>query len=161
MLDRLELLASAKRARLGEPDEARLAGFLETIYIVDSNLSNRDKIKHAIFEDKGETDKAEAMQAVIDAVDEWESGNIATEREFFQDVLNWPDRLFTDLQFLYSTLDGALPRVTEGMKKRHADLEGRFEDAMNARDAVMEGSVAAANRTDDDILVVPEMGPAR
>ncbi|MBL37276.1 MAG: hypothetical protein CMP07_02585 [Xanthomonadales bacterium] len=149
-----------EQQRLVKSTYAMLDEFQHTL-IGLRKIREQAKIKHAIFEDKGETDKAEAMQAVIDAVDEWESGNIATEREFFQDVLNWPDRLFTDLQFLYSTLDGALPRVTEGMKKRHADLEGRFEDAMNARDAVMEGSVAAANRTDDDILVVPEMGPAR
>ena len=78
------------------------------------------------------------MQAVIDAVDEWEDGNIATELEYFQDVLNWPNRLFTDLQFLYGTLDNSLPRVTEGMRQRHADLNGRFEDAMEARDKVLE-----------------------
>ena len=93
-------------------------------------IRDQARIKHGIFEEKGETEKAEAMQAVINEVDEWEAGNIATEREFFQDVLNWQDQLFTDLQFLYSTLDGAMPRVTEGMKQRHADLKGAFDDAM-------------------------------
>jgi hypothetical protein len=115
------------------------------------------QIKHAIFEDNGETEKAEAMQAVIDAIDEWEDGNIATEREYFQDVLNWPDRLFTELQFLYGTLDGALPRVTEGMKQRYADLKGRFEDAMGARDEVVEGVVSEANGLVAKLLAVPRM----
>jgi len=118
------------------------------------------KIKLGIFEDNGETEKAEAMQAVIDAIDEWEDGNIATQREYFQDVLNWPDRLFTELQFLYGTLDGALPRVTEGMKERHADLKGRFEDAMGARDAVIAGAVAEANQMNVDMLAVPAMSAA-
>ena len=115
------------------------------------------RIKHAIFEDNGETEKAEAMQAVINAIDDWEDGNIATEREYFQDVLNWPDRLFTELQFLYGTLDGALPRVTEGMKQRHADLKGRFVDAMSARDTVLEGPVAEANQMNEDALVAPNI----
>jgi len=120
-------------------------------------IREQAKLKHAIFEDNGETEKTEAMQAVIDAIDDWEDGNIATEREYFQDVLNWPDRLFTDLQFLYGTLDGAMPRVTEGMKQRHADLEGRFDDAMSARDTVLEGPVAEANQMNEDALVAPNI----
>ncbi len=99
-------------------------------------------------------------RAVIDAVDEWEAGNIATDREFFQDVLNWQDQLFTDLQFLYGTLDGAMPRVTEGMKQRHSDLKGAFDDELGARDAVIEGVVTDANQANDDILVVPGMAAA-
>ena len=31
-------------------------------------------------------------------------------------VLNWQDQLFTDLQFLYSTLDGAMPRVMRWLR---------------------------------------------
>ena len=123
-------------------------------------IRDQAQIKHGIFEDKGETEKAEAMQAVIDAVDDWEAGNIATEREFFQDVLNWQDQLFTDLQFLYSTLDGAMPRVTEGMKQRHADLKGRFEDAIGARDAILDGAVADANGQESSVLVVHRTRPS-
>jgi len=120
-------------------------------------IREQAKLKHGIFEDREQPEKAEAMQAVIDAIDEWEDGNIATEREYFQDVLNWPDRLFTELQFLYGTLDGALPRVTEGMKQRHADLKGRFDDAMSARDTVLEGPVAEANQMNEDALVAPNI----
>ncbi len=116
------------------------------------------RIKHGIFQENGDTGKAEAMQSVIDAVDDWEDGNIATEREYFQDVLNWPDRLFTELQFLYGTLDGAMPRVTEGMKQRHGDLEGRFRDAMQARDAILDGAVSDANARAEVTLAVPAMG---
>jgi len=54
-------------------------------------------------------------------------------------------------------LDDAMPRVTEGAKQRHAHLKGRFEDAMRARDAVVEGVVAAANQARADILVMPGM----
>ena len=146
----------AEQQRLVQSAYAMLDEFQATL-IGLRKIRDQARIKHGIFEDRGETEKAEAMQAVIDAVDEWEAGNIATEREFFQDVLNWPDRLFTDLQFLYGTLGGAMPRVTEGMKKRHAVLKGAFDDAMAARDAVVEGAVAGANQASDDMLVVPGM----
>ncbi|MBS3745187.1 MAG: hypothetical protein KGY48_12610, partial [Wenzhouxiangellaceae bacterium] len=118
----------AEQQRLVQSAYAMLEEFQATL-IGLRKIREQAKLKHGILEDNGEASNAEAMQAVIDAVDEWEAGNIATEREFFQDVLNWPDRLFTDLQFLYGTLDDALPRVTDGMKQRHTDLKGRFEDA--------------------------------
>ena len=51
-------------------------------------VRDQARIKHEIFEDKDGTEKVEAMQVVIDAIDEWEAGKIATEREFLQDVLN-------------------------------------------------------------------------
>jgi len=146
----------AEQQRLVQSAYRMLDEFQKTL-IGLRQIREQAKIKHAIFEDKGETEKSDAMQAVIDAVDEWEDGNIATEREFFQDVLNWPDRLFTDLQFLYGTLDDALPRVTEGMKQRHADLKGRFDDAMSARDTVLEGPVAEANQMNEDALVAPNI----
>lgn len=146
----------AEQQRLVKSAYAMLAEFQNTL-IGLRKIREQAKIKHGIFEDKDETENAEAMQAVIDAVDQWEDGNIATEREFFQDVLNWPDRLFTDLQFLYGTLDDALPRVTTGMIERHADLEGKFDDAMAARDAILDGAVAAANRQSDQVLVVPAL----
>ncbi|MDT8449154.1 MAG: hypothetical protein RQ847_03175 [Wenzhouxiangellaceae bacterium] len=149
----------AEQQRLVKSAYAMLDEFQATL-IGLRQVREQAKIKHGIFKDNGETDKAEAMQAVIDVIDEWEDGNIATEREFFQDVLNWPDRLFTELQFLYSTLNAAMPRVTEGMKQRHADISGKFGDAMAARDAVLEGAVTEANRANDDILVVPKMTPS-
>lgn len=146
----------AEQQRLVQSAYAMLDEFQRTL-IGLRKVREQATIKHGIFEDRGETEKAEAMQAVIDAVDEWEDGNIATEREFFQDVLNWPDRLFTDLQFHYGTLDDALPRVTEGIKQRHADLKGRFEDAMSARDAIVEGAVSDANSSASAVLIIPEM----
>jgi len=146
----------AEQQRLVESTYDMLNEFQATL-IGLRKIRDQARIKHGIFEDKSETEKAEAMQAVIDAVNDWEAGNIATEREFFQDVLNWQDQLFTDLQFLYGTLDGAMPRVTEGMKQRHADLKGAFDDAMAARDAIFDGAVADANRKESSVLVVPRM----
>ena len=71
--------------------------------------------------------------------------------------VDWQDQLFTDFQFLYSTLNGAMPRVTEGMKQWQADLKGAFHNAMAARDAILDGAVSDANQAIDNILVVPEM----
>lgn len=146
----------AEQQELVRDAYAMLGEFQQTL-IGLRTIRDQAKIKHGLAEKAEDTEQAEAMQAVIDAVDAWEDGNIATEREFFQDVLNWQDRLFTDLQFLYGTLDSAMPRVTAGMKQRHADLKGRFDDAMAARDDLVAGAVAKANAMDGTSLAVPKM----
>jgi len=140
-----------------------MLGEFQTSLLGMRSLRDQAAAKKTIMEKAGKDDLAEAMGTVVEAVDEWEDGNIATEREFFQDVLNWPDRLFTELQFLYGTLDGAMPRVTAGMIERHTDLEGKFADAMAARDAVLAGAVADANTAfagaGEGALAVPAMTP--
>ncbi len=101
--------------------------------------------RKAVVEEHGGGALAEAAEAVAEAVEEWEGSVISTEREFFQDVLNWPDRLASDLQTLYGTVDGATFGLTQGMKDRFADLEPDWRAAMARRDAVVKGPVAEFN----------------
>ncbi len=87
-----------------------------------------------------------AGDAAVKAIEDWEKGLINTEREFFQDVLNWPDKLHSDLQFLYGNLNGGIPPVNAGTKERFNDVAAVFRDAMAARDAVVSDQIAAFNQ---------------
>lgn len=108
---------------------------------------------------KDDTALVDASKAAVKAIDDWEEGLINTKREFFQDMLNWPDKLHSDLQFLASALNGGLPPVTAGLKERFSDLSAVFVDAMKARDAVVMGEVAAFNKVfaeaGHSVLTVP------
>jgi len=86
-----------------------------------------------------------AGDAAVKAIEAWEKGLINTEREFFQDVLNWPDKLHSDLQFVVGNLDGGIPPVNAGTKQRFEDIAAIFQEAMAARDAVVSGEIAAFN----------------
>lgn len=86
-----------------------------------------------------------AGDAVVEAIEAWEKGLINTEREFFQDVLNWPDKLHSDLQFLLGSLNGGIPPVNAGTRQRFDDVAAIFRDAMAARDAVVAGEINAFN----------------
>lgn len=86
-----------------------------------------------------------AGDAAVKAIEAWEKGLINTEREFFQDVLNWPDKLHSDLQFVVGNLDGGIPPVNAGTKQRFEDIAAIFREAMAARDAVVSGEIAAFN----------------
>lgn len=89
---------------------------------------------------------ADAGKAAVEAIENWENGLINTKREFFQDVLNWPDKLHSDLQFLAQALDGEIPPVNAGTQQRFNDLSAIFTEAMAARDALVSGEIAAFNK---------------
>ncbi len=104
------------------------------------------KTRKAIAEEAGGGEAlVEAATTLAEAVDAWENTVVSPEREFFQDVLNYPDRLDSDLQALYSTVDGASQGLTQGMKDRMADLDKAFAAAMAERDKVISGPIAAFN----------------
>ncbi|WP_262696216.1 WD40/YVTN/BNR-like repeat-containing protein [Kordiimonas aquimaris] len=84
-------------------------------------------------------------EAAIKAIEAWESGLINVDREFFQDVLNWPDKLHSDLQFLAGVFNGGIPPVNAGAQQRFDDLVPVFDAAMRARDAVVSSEIAAFN----------------
>lgn len=86
-----------------------------------------------------------AGDAAVKAIEDWEKGLINTERQFFQDVLNWPDKLHSDLQFIVGNLNGGIPPVNAGTKQRFEDVAVVFREAMTARDAVVSGEIAAFN----------------
>lgn len=92
------------------------------------------------------TDLKQAGEAVIEAVDAWEKSVITKEREFFQDVLNWPDRLDADLQVLYGAVDAATQGLSKGLRERFEDLQENWMDAIARRDALVNGPIAEYNQ---------------
>ncbi|MGF1461798.1 MAG: WD40/YVTN/BNR-like repeat-containing protein, partial [Maricaulaceae bacterium] len=98
-----------------------------------------------------------AAKALDQAIEDWEATVIAPEREFFQDVLNWGDKLASDLHVIYGTLDGARYGVTQGMRDRLKDVKAAFKSAMEARDSILDGPLAdySAAISDQPAVIVP------
>lgn len=143
---------------LGEASD--MLSEFQTSVLALRKVRDQAKLRQELAKTSDKESLAEAAKAVVEAVDGWEKGNIATKREFFQDVLNWPDRLFSELQTIRGTIDGARPKVTQGMQTRLADVRGKFTDAMAARDAIVAGAVADFNAAfaaaDEPGLAVPD-----
>ncbi|MEO1476307.1 MAG: hypothetical protein AAFS13_07980, partial [Pseudomonadota bacterium] len=109
-------------------------------------VKGQAETRKAVIEKQGGSEAlADAGEAVIEAIDAWEQTVITEEREFFQDVLNWPDRIDADLQVLYGAVDDASQGLTKGMRDRFSDLEQDWRGAIQRRDAVIAGPVAAFN----------------
>jgi photosystem II stability/assembly factor-like uncharacterized protein len=126
-----------------------------------ADLSGQAKRYADLLEQTGGGGKvAQSAEELQGKLGEWRESVANFEREGFQDVLNFPDRLSTDLQFLYGEVDNATSGLTMGMRERFGDLKTRFEEAVEERDALLDGAVADLRDALDDaeiarILVPP------
>lgn len=107
-----------------------------------------------------EDDIKEAADSLTDTVEKWLDANINPERTFFQDVLNWPDKIDSDLQFLYGTVADSPPPVTRGMEDRLADLTAAFTAVMAERDRIANEDMAAFNARYRELDLPAVMLPA-
>lgn len=65
-------------------------------------------------------------KSVLKKMEDWENRVIETRQKNFQDVINWPSKLNGELLDLKSRIDAQDARLTQGAKKRHADLETQW-----------------------------------
>ncbi|UTW53928.1 hypothetical protein [Kordiimonas sp. SCSIO 12610] len=94
----------------------------------------------------GDKDLKKQGEAILKSMQEWEDGVFSSKRTFFQDVLNWPDRLVSELSGLYGGIDGAVPPLTGGIKERYSDLSSKWEMAKAKRDELIANEIAAFNK---------------
>ena len=86
-----------------------------------------------------------AAEDLIKATEAWEESVVNKKRQYFQDTLNFEDRLYTDLQTIYASIVGAFPTVTVGIKDRYADLKALWNTSKSKRDEVVSGPLAKFN----------------
>ncbi len=135
-----------QQAALGEI-RAMIDELHRSIVALDTAKSQASIRKGVLEQVGGDDALIAAADAVIEAVDEWRESVANFDREGFQDVLNFPDRLSTDLQFLYGGVDDATSGMTKGMRDRLADLKARWDEAIAARDAVIAGALAEYDKS--------------
>jgi photosystem II stability/assembly factor-like uncharacterized protein len=87
----------------------------------------------------------EAGEAFGEAVKAWDDSIFSSERAYFQDVLNWPDRLDAELLNFYGTVAGALPPLSPGIHERFEVVTGHWDEAMSERDRIVAEELAAFN----------------
>lgn len=129
--------------------KAELAAALDELHgSIEAFRSVRKQVKarKALLDEEENQELIEAADAVVEATEEWENSVFTDEWEFFQDVLNWPSKLDFNLQSLmYFSVNSTLPPVTQGIRERSDDVLADWREAQAARDAVVDGEIAAFN----------------
>ena len=75
----------------------------------------------------------------------WEENLIQAKQKTFQDVINFNNKLNSELLFLKGFVEGPIPNVTEGAKERFADLQQDWKTYETERNAIINTEMAEFN----------------
>ncbi|PQJ15289.1 WD40/YVTN/BNR-like repeat-containing protein [Aureicoccus marinus] len=88
----------------------------------------------------------DAGKALSEAVAAWEEELIQPKQKTFQDVINFPNQLVSELLYLKEAVNSADPRVTQGAIQRGNDLFGMSASMQSKMNAIMQKELADYNR---------------
>ena len=75
----------------------------------------------------------------------WEENLIQEKQKTFQDVINFNNKLNSELLFLKEFIDGPIPKLTQGSKDRFLDLKNDWSTYTTERDTIINAEMAAYN----------------
>ena len=107
-----------------------------------SQLSNYAKLL------KGNTDAKPLLEKgkeLLKRINSWEENLIQVKQKTFQDVINFNNKLNSQLIRLKSYIDQADPKVTQGTKELYNDLMDDWQVYKNERDAIINTEMKAYN----------------
>ena len=105
----------------------------------------RTQAKAQASDDANDEELKKLAQDIVDAVDAWEPKVVSVDRTYFQDILNWPDRVFSDLQDIYRTVDSTVPPMNKRNVDRFNEVNERWQALKPEYEAILSGPVAAFN----------------
>ncbi|MDZ7808576.1 MAG: glycosyl hydrolase [Gracilimonas sp.] len=88
---------------------------------------------------------AENGKAVNEKVTAWIESVVQPKQETFQDVINFPNKLNAQFLYLYSSINGIVPPVTEGTKQRLSDLQQEWNERKRVMQTILTKDVAGFN----------------
>jgi photosystem II stability/assembly factor-like uncharacterized protein len=104
-------------------------------------------------------DLADSCSAIVEKIDRWEENLIQPRQETFQDVINFPNQLNSELLYLRQQIDSHDPRVTEGARLRLNDLLAEWRSLRKCMIQIIDQDVTGFNRLyrqrEAPALVVP------
>lgn len=79
----------------------------------------------------------DTSKAIISKIEEWESNLIQPKQKTFQDVINFHNKINSELMNLKSFADVADPTVTMGARLRLSDLKSQWKEFAEGRDEII------------------------
>jgi photosystem II stability/assembly factor-like uncharacterized protein len=115
---------------------------------VNKMISVRDQISGLIkaSEDHAMADTIAAQgKAANKKISDWIESVVQPNQETFQDVINFPNKLNAQFLYLYNSMDGIVPPVTEGAKQRLDDLQQVWRERKRTMQTILSEDVASFN----------------
>ena len=106
---------------------------------VQSNNENiKDMTQYTALVDEG--------KELIKKMESWEKNIVEDRITNGQDVINWPSKLNAEFFNVKGLADSHDPRLTDGVKKRVADLEKQWQDYKKQYDGEVKNSINTYNQ---------------
>jgi photosystem II stability/assembly factor-like uncharacterized protein len=125
----------------------------------------KDQLKNLnalVKEFDGTKDLITTGKSIIDQITAWEENLIQPDQKTFQDVINFPNQLNSELMNLKSRVDGAVPGATAGSKLRLQDLRTAWSKLQAELNRIIDEEVggfnAAYKELDLPALILPGGG---
>ena len=115
----------------------RMAKDLQASAANMNKMKNRISTLSGMFEEnQSAVDLMKSGEAISKAISTWERTIVQPDQKTFQDVINFPNKLSSELLNLMGRMGGMIPTVTDGMKQRLADLTSEYNIAKKEHDRI-------------------------
>jgi len=128
----------------------KIEGIVRDIHeSVNQMRSARDQLgryQKLLEDNEKATPLLERAEKLEKRITSWEENLIQAKQKTFQDVINFNNKLNSELLFLKSYIEGIHPKVTAGARERMRDLEADWQTYRAERDAIIQNEMTAFNR---------------
>lgn len=125
------------------------ADLLRLIEDINTLRSARTQVKaHAKYlgDDEQYKELLEAGKALNKAISAWEEELIQPKQKTYQDVINFPNQLVSEMLYLKEEMNTSDPRVTQGALLRSEDLFKMSSSMQQQMNEIMQNELAEYNR---------------
>lgn len=128
-----------------EQIEDAIRGIHESVNNMRSAKSQLEAYAKLLKENDSAKDLLDKGKSLIERIDTWERNLIQPDQKTFQDVINFNNKLSSQLMHLKGYIESADPKVTEGAKERLSDLMKDWNIYKNERNAIINNEMASYN----------------
>jgi hypothetical protein len=145
------------------------AHLVETTSLLNSLISRLDRLRTArdqvatlasLTQDHARHNDIKASaDSITDSIAVWEAKVMQPKHEVLEDEINYPNMLDAQLTFLLSSIDSGDVPVTDGAKRRLADLSAEWDGLVADYQRITDVDIAAFNALLREADVKPIVSP--
>ena len=103
----------------------------------------------------------DSAKSTMKKISKWERGLIQPDQKTFQDVINFPNKLVSELMFVRNNLDTHDPRIPNGIKGRIKELVSMWQKHKQGFDQLLKNDIAQINKMYNNLnmnrIVIPKV----
>lgn len=125
--------------------ESMIKDMHESVNSMRSAKAQLNTYQKLLKDNEEAKDLLDTAKALVEKIEKWENELIQPQQKTFQDVINFENKLNTQMMSLKSYIDVADPRVTAGAKDRYEDLKTEWQSYADRKKQLIDVELRAFN----------------